>query len=720
MNNRQINPVFREAVSYAIDYNYIINEIREGYVERLKSPVPEGIRYANSTFDYPVLDLPHARSMVQSLGYGIGFDIYNDAQWETQALNAPFATWNYTYNFGNEIREDIFYLLKDNLAKIGIKVTNAGMTWTEFLYRLFEVGGYSRNYLQLYWLTWVADYNDPSNFLNTLFTNRSVAYNSAQVNDPIVQQWMEEAIEETDQTQREALYDNIQKRLVEEVYPWVWGTVEKLYYAHHINLTGFQPNTLKINYFYPCQWNPWYISPRVDATFIVGVRAGPFDLDPHVAWDSWSYQTIDQVCEGLYGYNYSDPEMPIIPYLATADGVWSPDGLNYTIPLRSGVTFHDGAPFNASAVKFSFDRLRYLIGNDISFLDGLYNFTDGTPIINRTEVIDAYTIRFVLNAPYSPLQALLCFSASYILSPKSTPATTNIDTATGDLVGTGPFVYDNYSIDLEVNFHAYSNYWRGKADIELMKFKVYSNPDDRMAALVTGEVDFIDEVLPDWVEILKGLTNITVLDEGKTSTIINYLGMNNKQINVLWREAISYAIDYDYIINDLREGHVERLKSPVPDGIRYANSTFDYPVLDLPHARLIVQSMGYGIGFDIYNDAEWVTAAINTPFATFNYTYNLGSEIRENMFYVLQDNLAKIGIRVTDAGMTWTDYLFRLYELGGYSRNYLQLFWMSWIMDFNDPSNFLDWMFLDTSTSNFAQVNDAQVSQWLQDAIIET
>ncbi|MFX1402702.1 MAG: ABC transporter substrate-binding protein, partial [Promethearchaeota archaeon] len=499
MNNRQINPVFREAVSYAIDYNYIINEIREGYVERLKSPVPEGIRYANSTFDYPVLDLPHARSMVQSLGYGIGFDIYNDAQWETQALNAPFATWNYTYNFGNEIREDIFYLLKDNLAKIGIKVTNAGMTWTEFLYRLFEVGGYSRNYLQLYWLTWVADYNDPSNFLNTLFTNRSVAYNSAQVNDPIVQQWMEEAIEETDQTQREALYDNIQKRLVEEVYPWVWGTVEKLYYAHHINLTGFQPNTLKINYFYPCQWNPWYISPRVDATFIVGVRAGPFDLDPHVAWDSWSYQTIDQVCEGLYGYNYSDPEMPIIPYLATADGVWSPDGLNYTIPLRSGVTFHDGAPFNASAVKFSFDRLRYLIGNDISFLDGLYNFTDGTPIINRTEVIDAYTIRFVLNAPYSPLQALLCFSASYILSPKSTPATTNIDTATGDLVGTGPFVYDNYSIDLEVNFHAYSNYWRGKADIELMKFKVYSNPDDRMAALVTGEVDFIDEVLPDWV-----------------------------------------------------------------------------------------------------------------------------------------------------------------------------------------------------------------------------
>ncbi|MFX1498752.1 MAG: ABC transporter substrate-binding protein [Promethearchaeota archaeon] len=720
MNNKQINVLWREAISYAIDYDYIINDIREGYVERLKSPVPDGIRYANSSFNYPVLDLPHARIIVQSMGYGIGFDIYDDAEWETAAINTPFATFNYTYNLGNKIRQDILYLLQDNLGKIGIKVTDAGMTWTEYLYRLYEVGDYSRNQLQLYWFGWVPDYNDPSNFLNSLFTNRTVASNAAQVNDPIVQQWMEDALEETDQTQREALYDNIQKRLVEEVYPWVWATVEKLYYAYHINLTGFQPNVLRINYFYPCQWNPWYISPRVDATFIVGVLSGPHDIDPHNAWDSMSYQVIDQVCEGLYGYNYSDPEMKIIPYLATAEGAWSPDGLNYTVQLRSGVTFHDGAPFNATAVKFSFDRLGYLMENDIAIIEELYCFRDGTPIINRTEVIDTYTIKFILNMPYGAFDALLCFSGSYILSPKSTPGTTLIDTETGDLIGTGPFVYDDYIPDVEINLHAYDNYWRAKADIEVMKFKIYDDPSERMAALVTGEIDFVDKLLPEWVDLLKRLANITVLDEGKTSTMINYLGMNNKQINVLWREAISYAIDYDYIINDIREGYVERLKSPVPDGIRYANSTFNYPILDLPHARLIVQSMGYGIGFDIYDDAEWETAAINTPFATFNYTYNVGSEIRENILYLLQDNLGKIGIKVTDAGMTWTEFIYRLFDIGGYGRNYLQLYWLSWVMDFNDPSNILDSMFLDTSTSNFAQVNDAQVSQWLQDAIIET
>ncbi|MFX1590060.1 MAG: ABC transporter substrate-binding protein, partial [Promethearchaeota archaeon] len=606
------------------------------------------------------------------------------------------------------------------LAKIGIKVTAAGMTYTEFLYRIFEVGGYSRNYLQLYWWSWVPEYNDPSAYINFLFTNRSVAYNSAQVNDFSVQQWMEEALEESDQSQREILYDKIQKRLVEEIYPWVWGTVEKLYYAHHINLTGFQPNVLKKHYFYPCQWDPWYISPRVDATFIIGVSGRPIDIDPHDVRDTRSYQIIDQVYEGLYGYNYSDPEMEIIPYLATTDGVWSPDGLNYTIPLRSGVTFHDGAPFNASAVKFSFDRLGYLMDNDMVVVEDLYNFRDETPIINRTEVIDTYTIRFILNAPYTPLQALLCFSGSYILSPKSTPATTIIDLITGDIVGTGPFVYDNYIFNVEVNFHSYNNYWRGKADTELMKFKIYDNPDERMAALLTGDIDFIDNLLPEWTDIFKSRLNITVLDEGKTNSYISYLGMNNRQINPIFREAISYAIDYDYIVNEIREGQVERLKSPVPDGIRYANSTFDYPVLNLTRARLNIQSLGYGIGFDLYSDEEWEYAAFNTPFATYNYTYNFGYEIREDILDLLQDNLAKIGIKVTAAGMTYTEFLYRIFEVGGYSRNYLQLYWWHSLNDFNDPSNTIDWLFLNTSLYNHAQVDDGQVSKWIQDALTET
>jgi len=156
------------------------------------------------------------------------------------------------------------------------------------------------------------------------------------------------------------------------------------------------------------------------------------------------------------------------------------------------------------------------------------------------EVIDTYTIRFILNAPYAPLQALLCFSGSYILSPTSTPSMDYIDTNTGDLVGTGPFVYDGYIPNVEITFHAYINYWRGKAEIDLMNFKIYNNNGERLAALLTRDVDFIDDILPEWVDIYKGFSNITVLDEGKTSSSFSYLGMNNRQINVVFRLRFYY------------------------------------------------------------------------------------------------------------------------------------------------------------------------------------
>ncbi len=93
--------------------------------------------------------------------------------------------------------------------------------------------------------------------------------------------------------------------------------------------------------------------------FIVATGNGPSKLDPLDAYDSESIETIMQVVEGLYIYNYSSPEMEVIPNLAASLGTWSPDILNLTIGLKQGVTFHDGSNFNARAVKWNFDRLQY-------------------------------------------------------------------------------------------------------------------------------------------------------------------------------------------------------------------------------------------------------------------------------------------------------------------------------------------------------------------------
>ncbi|MBY9016514.1 MAG: hypothetical protein KGD68_12540 [Candidatus Lokiarchaeota archaeon] len=452
--------------------------------------------------------------------------------------------------------------------------------------------------------------------------------------------------------------------------------------------------------------------PMQQELFKVGVQLGPIDLDPQVSWDSASGDVIDQVCEGLFAYNLSDPDNSIIPRLATADGVWSNDNLNYTVTLRDDVTFHDGTAFNASAVQWNWERMDWCLNETgtnhvgVTQIAQLYVWPDGTPFVDHTEVVSEYVIKFVLNAPYAPFQALLCFSGSYIQSPASTDKDAYLVTASSDLVGTGPFVYDNYIAGIEVNFHAFDNYWRGKANITEMRFQIISDPITRHAALLTGDVHFISATEPALYSTIKASPNLTFLNTSTTSTTIWHLGMNNQQINLTIREAISYAIDYDHLLNDILEKNAERLMSPIPNGVLFANDTFDVPILNFTRSRLVMQSMGFGTGFDIYNDAEWINQENTEPFLTYNYTYNSGNTIRERIFDLLQDNLTKIGIRVTPAEVSYIEFVYRIYEIGSLHRNMLQLYWLGWGMDYNDPSNFINTLFANRSTPhNIAQYN---------------
>ena len=267
----------------------------------------------------------------------------------------------------------------------------------------------------------------------------------------------------------------------------------------------------------PFNDNPNLNGVRV-SEFVFGVMYGPNDLDPQFAWDSPSIDVIDQVCEGLYTYNLSDPDHAIIPNLATAFGTWSSDKKNYTVPLREGVLFHDWYSFDAASVKWSFDRLEYFLnatgslpgGKQVTQFADLYRWPDGTPIINRTEIVNSNTIKFILNKPFVPFLGLLCFSGSYILSPTSTPANDYIDTNTGDLIGTGPFVYDEYNLDVNVTYHAFEYYWRGEAKIESLIFKIIYDTNERNNALLSGDIDLLGGISFSYLDLMESDPDITV------------------------------------------------------------------------------------------------------------------------------------------------------------------------------------------------------------------
>ena len=437
--------------------------------------------------------------------------------------------------------------------------------------------------------------------------------------------------------------------------------------------------------------------------FEVGVEEGPQDLDPQNAWDSASFNVIDQVCEGLFTYDLSDPELNIIPHLASDYGVWDPNNTEYTVSLRQGVLFHDGTPFNADAVNFTWERMSWALNSTGTNFDTitkvyhLYEFQDGTPIVNRVRNNNDYNFTFVLNRPYAAFEALLCFEGSYFVSPTSTNATEYIDTTTGDLVGTGPFVYDSYISGYEITFHAFNNYWKGSANIKNLVFSIISNANTRNEALLNGNIHFLPNPMFSMLNTFKANPSLRVADYGLTSATIQYLGMNTVQINRTYREAISYAVNYSHIVNMITEGSTERLNSPIPMGIKYANDTYNTPIFNITHARMIMQSMGFGAAWDpTYpgtNEFNWE----NATFISYNYTYNIGNVLKEDIFQLLQSDLDIVGIQLIDAEVSWSDFIDKLYELGGHHRNELQLYVIAWIPDFNDPSSIINNFFTNTS-----------------------
>lgn len=461
-------------------------------------------------------------------------------------------------------------------------------------------------------------------------------------------------------------------------------------------------------------------------TLIVGTGNGPVDLDCVFAWDSASSNVYDQVIEGLYQYDLTDPSLAIEPILASADGTWSNNDKTYTVPLRTGVTFHDGTPFNASAAKWNFDRLAFFMnitgtlpeGTAVVQTSSLYQFGDGTPIINNTVANDAgNTITFNLNRPFAAFQALLCFGSSFIQSPHSTPAEEYVVTTTGDIVGTGPYVYDSYDPDVEVLFHAYDDYWNtaNAANIENLVYKIIGDGPSLNQALLDGELHALIDPLTEYLWQFYQDENIIVKNPGDNIRSA-YLGMNCKSIQKEIRQAISYAIDYDYVIDEIYNGYATRMESPVPKGVLMSDYSSDEATLDLTTAREKMQDAGYGTDLDLDDDAAWEAST----FLTYNYSYNTDNQIRADLLPVLQNNLGKIGIEVVGAGMIWGDVIYRLYEIGGMTRDMLELFWIGWIPDYNDPSNWLDPLLSTNGGSNGAQFSSATVDAKLAEAMEET
>lgn len=355
-------------------------------------------------------------------------------------------------------------------------------------------------------------------------------------------------------------------------------------------------------------------SPALAAgTITVGVGDNVLGLDPTNLNDSVSLSATRLFYQGLYGY---DASMKLVPVLAEGTDV-NASATEYTIHLRKGITFEDGTPFNAAAVKFNYDRLRDPANHlkRQSLLDG----------VDRVEVVDDSTVRIVLKAPSGVLLNNLAHSGASIISPAAIAKYgAEIDRHP---VGTGAFNFVSWTPD---TLKAVRNpaYWQhGLPHLDSVAIRSVPENGARVALLRTGEAQFIFPLPPETVQVVEQDPHLAV---DKTPSIVaHYVALNTQQKpfdDVRVRQALNYAIDKTAFIKVVYRGFATPMDAPVAPGVAFYSQQGVWPY-DPAKAKTLLADAGYPNGFE-------------TEIWTFSNTMN------NRAVEFLQQQLAAVGVKV--------------------------------------------------------------------------
>jgi len=487
-------------------------------------------------------------------------------------------------------------------------------------------------------------------------------------------------------------------------------------------------------------------APSIDQSLVFGAYLGNIvDLDPHYSWDTSSNDVINQVVEQLYQFNISDSDLPIIPWLASDFPTISPDGTEYTITLRQGIKFHDGSDLNATAVKWSFDRLCYFMnysGNadlpapfnvplpDTIFLtqlSHLYKQPNGKRVINKTEVLSTYQVKITLNAPKAPFLSLLCFTGSGILSPESTPPLDYYQLS-DTLIGTGPFKYIGFIADVEVSFEGFVDYWgtpdnTGPTQLETLTYLIVPDLTTLGNGLLAGVIDIIDSMDPSFIPQFQADPDISCEEYGNTLTI-SWITFNYDHIDLAMRRGLSWCFNYSYIIDVISEGMALRLPTYIPNGIPYANYSLDYPTYNVTKARDYLLNDPYyepilaGAGIDENSpDSAWTALADGaTPLTHYNYTWNIENAFREDVGYRLAYDARFIGVDIDVFGVPWSDFRNMIIS----ERHRMDIYALGWVPDYLDPENYINPIYSNTSAINGGNFYEPDVQLLMDAGLTET
>ncbi len=344
----------------------------------------------------------------------------------------------------------------------------------------------------------------------------------------------------------------------------------------------------------------------------------------------------------------------------------SSDGLVYTFHLRPNLKFWDGAPCDASAVKWSLERTMRLDGPK----GGVMLIK---PYIKKIEVVDPLTVKITLTMPDAVflLRVSNQIGASLIYSPKSTPADTF---AKGKYAGTGPYKLLAYVPDQYVKYEAYDGYYGPAPKSKYVIEKFYSDGAALRAAIEAGDIDVAFRTFnPQDIISMEKEKNVVLKLYGPSSSI-RYMLFNVTHPpfdNPFVRQAIAYAVDRDAICNQVFSGINKPIYSMVPDiNPPYFGSYPSFPHRDLAKAVALLKEVGYTKDHPL---------EVNLWYTPKHY-----GSTESDVATVIKGSLEETGvIKVTLQSLEWGAYTDAM------SKGTFGMFLLGWYPDYTEPSNFL-------------------------------
>lgn len=381
-------------------------------------------------------------------------------------------------------------------------------------------------------------------------------------------------------------------------------------------------------------------------TVRIANQGDALSMDPHSLNESLQLSVTGNVYEALVGRN---KDLSLAPGLATSWRQTSPTVWRFE--LRKGVQFHDGKPFTADDVLFSFARTQ-VEGSDMK------SYTNDVKEVRK---VNDHTLEIETKAPFPILPDVI--SLVFIMSKKwaeDNQATRPVDRRKGvenaasfRANGTGPFRLRERQPNVRTTFVRNGNYWgKIEGNVQEVVFTPIGNDATRVAALLSGEIDVMEPVPVQDIDRVNGSANAKVMVGPELRTI--FLGMDQSRNELLYssvkgknpfkdkrvRQAFYQAIDIDGIQKTVMRGAARPTGLMVGPGINGFDSGLNKRLAyDPDGAKKLLADAGYPSGFEV---------TMNCP----NDRYVNDARICQTV----AANLSRIGVKINLAAETKGTY----------------------------------------------------------------